>query len=360
MEIKVSRESFAKALASVASICSGKSDDIRRLVACDCKGGKITLQACEQEIGIETKTEAVEVKSDGALLLDPRKLLLILKELSDECLGIGEGSNQIEVTGQYSSFKLPYSNPVEYPRIKTNLDGAIKLSGVALSDALSKTVYATDQDSTRYQLNGVHIETAGELLHVVATCGRRLANVDIAIPASPSSLSANIPVKACQAFIRSFGESSEVQLAINGADVCVSDGKTTIQARLIEGRYPAWRTVIPPTSGEVITIPAGVLYRAVSTASITATAESSGLLFAFAARMLSVSSQTADIGRSQVKVDLEDSVTAVDLHMDYRFLKDFLSKLDPSSLLELWYTTKDKPVLLLCEGAKYVVMPMSN
>lgn len=364
MKIKVNRESFAKALASVSMACSGKGDDPRRLVACDLipdtKGDYIRLQATDNEVGIEAKTHPEEVKSGGALLLDPKKLGLILKELTDESLWIGLEGNQVSIKGQYSSFQLPYVDPAQFPRIKTNLEGSITLGGEAFADALAKTVYATDDESTRYQLNGVHFETSEGVVHLVATDGRRLANVDIPAQGAPDGLSANLPVKACQAFVRSFGESSEIQLAINGADVCVSDGKHTIQSRLIEGRYPAWRTVIPPTSGEVITIPAGVLYKAVSTASITATADSSGLLFAFAARMLSVSSQTADIGRSQVKVDLEDSVAAVDLQMDYRFLRDFLSKLDPSSLLELWYTTKDKPVLLLCEGAKYVVMPMSK
>lgn len=364
MKIKVNRDSFSKVLASVSSACAAKSDDVRRLVACDLvpdfEGDFLRLQGTDGEVGIEAITHPEEVRSGGSILLDPRKLGQILKELTDDSLWIEASGNQVGIDGQYSSFKLPYVDPATFPRIKASLEGAITLGGKAIADALSKTVFSVDVEATKFQLGGVHIETAFGFVHVVASDGRRLSNVDIPCQEASEGLSANIPPKACNAFIRSFLESSEVQLAVSGSDVCVSDGKRTIQSRLIEGRYPNWRGVIPKAEGNCIQITAGSFAKAVNTASITATQDSSALLFAFSGKSLSVSSQTADIGRSQVKVDLESSVEAIDLNMDYRFLREFVSKLEPSSMLELWYTKRESPVLFMSESAKYVVMPMSR
>ncbi len=304
----------------------------------------------------------------GSAILPLARFGSILRESSDEMLRLEADGQSTLVRGERSEFKLPSENPQEFPTVADfNEKGFHELSARLLRELIKRTIFATDNESSRYALGGVLLEFDGDKVTGVGTDGRRLAKMEVpghAVGGHSSGDSMTIvPTKAMQLVERALTDAdAEIQLAARANEILIKSPRATIYSRLVEGRFPKWRDVFPNRTGATkIELTVGPLYSAVRQAAIVTSEESRGVDFSFHAGTLVLSGRAAELGQSRVELPIGYDGPELSITLDPRFVSDFLRVLDPEKVIAI--EIKDAESAAVCttdDGYGYVIMPLAR
>lgn len=208
----------------------------------------IELTGTDTEIQLVARTQA-DTGTTGTVTAPARKLLDILRllpELSTVQVECKEDRFNIRCGGgRYSLATLPVDH---YPAFDSGTyEFEASIPADTLRRALSKTLFAMAQQDVRYYLNGVLIDLEGATLRTVASDGHRLAlyEEDMGTPFD-GNRQAIIPRKGVLELARLLAEADDtVTLRIAPNTITVDLGDIRFSAKLIEGRYPDFRRVLP-------------------------------------------------------------------------------------------------------------------
>ena len=370
MRIQCNREQLLAAFQTAALVASSRSPKaILQNVKIEVQGDKAVLMATDMEVGIRIEVTGLTTEVPGCALLSVQQFGSILRESSDEALSIDSDGQAVTVRGQRSRFRLPSGNPQEFPQIaEFATDNYHTLPARLLKELIRRTLFATDTESSRYALGGLLLEMESERVIVVGTDGRRLAKMEgpaqvVGTPVGSSDAMTIVPSRSMQLIERSLTDGeAEVHLAMRGNDFMVQSPTLMIISRLVEGRFPRWRNVLPNRPDAVqIELTVGPLHAAVRQAAIVASGESRGIDFTFGRGSLVLSGVTADVGESRVEMPIAYDGEEITLCMDHRFLSDFLRVLDPETNFRLNIVDGDSAALCQTDdGYGYVIMPLAH
>ena len=369
MKIKINRESFLSVFQIASMVAPSRSPKtILEYVKLSVQPKSAVLTATDMEIEARLNVPDIEVEVPGNVVIPVARLSLILRESTDDQLGIELVEDKVQITGANSKFELNIRNVDEFPEVDTSdKDGTFEVSSGAMKEVIRRTIFATDAESGRYALGGVLIEFEEDQVVAVATDGRRLAkmsaggqlNGELANPDSPTI----VPAKTMQLIERVLDDSDEkVQLSPRSNDLVLKFPKGTLYTRLVEGKFPKWRDVIPKrTTSQKLDIPVGPIYTAIRQAAIVASNESRGIDFTFESGTLTLDSNTAEVGTSHIQMPVPYDADAVTITLDHRFFGDFLRVLEPEKTFTLDIESSDKAAYCMTDdGYSYVIMPLSK
>ncbi len=118
----------------------------------------------------------VTVEAAGQRVLPGRTVRVDPRETSDATLRIETDGRGTIVRGERSEFRLPAENPDEFLTVANFTDTAyLELPARSPRELIRRTVFATDNESSRYALGGVLLEWNDGELTGRGTDGRRLA-----------------------------------------------------------------------------------------------------------------------------------------------------------------------------------------
>jgi len=369
MKIVCDREQLLSAFQTAALVAPARSPKpILRCVKFDVSETSFILMATDMEVGIRTEVPGMDIQEPGALVAPVTQLGSILRESNDDRLRIEADPQRILIQGQRSQFVLPAQNPEEFPNVTGFEESAYHEVSVKLfRELIRRTLFATDAESSRYALGGVLLEFAPQHVIAVATDGRRLAKMEGAAQETgtrdPEGGMTIIPSRAMQLMERALTDlDANVHIAARRNDVLVRGPQTTVYSRLVEGRFPRWRDVLPDRkTGSRIDIAVGPLYSALRQAAIVTSDESRGIEFEFGEGTLVLSGATAQIGQARVEFPIAYSGTPVKITLDHRFVSDFLRVLEPERSVTLDIQDGESAALFTTDdGYGYVVMPLSR
>ena len=369
MKIVADREKLLAAFQTAAAVAPTRSPKpILQNIKLDVNEGTATLIATDMEVGIRLDVPGIEVEQTGTAILPVGQFGAILRESSDEKLQVESVEAGTLVQGDHSKFKLPSQNPDEFPEVALFEEEKFhEVPALLLRELVRRTVFATDVESTRYALGGVMLEMEEDRITAVGTDGRRLAKMDGPAHAVGGHQSVEaqtiVPTRAMQLLERAISaDDAEIQLAARANDVLVKSPRATIFSRLVEGRFPKWRDVIPTwTDGQTIELTVGPLFSALRQAAIVSRDESRGIDFTFGDGSLVLSGSTADVGDARVEIPISYSGSPITITLDHRFVADFLKVLDPEKTFKLQIRDAESAAYSMTEdGFGYVVMPLAK
>lgn len=368
MKLTCNREKLAAAFQLAGSVALTRSPkEVLQNVKIEASEERVTLMATDMETGIRIEVEGVDVQAPGHALLHVARVGMILRESSDEQLYFEADENATIVKGQNAEFNLPSANPDEFPSVAGFSEESYhELPARLFREMVRRTSFATDPDSSRFALGGVLFELNGEDILAVGTDGRRLARMtgtgkSVGDHATTGN-STIVPTRSLTLMERSIDDKEEVvHMAARGNDVLLRTSRCTIYSRLVEGRYPNWRQVIPERDeSAVIDMTVGPFFNVIKQAAIVADKETRGLDLEFGNGTLLLTASTADQGQSRVELPIDYDGEAIKMKLDYRFISDFLKVLDSDTKFKLDVATSTQPALMTTEdGYAYVVMPMA-
>lgn len=373
MKVTLQRSKFTSSFALAAMVAPTRSPkEILQKIKLTVTESSAYLEATDLEVGIRLDvTGAVEDSQPGAVLLPTARMTAILRESSDESITIETDGTGTKVSGVRSKYRLPGENPDEFPSIRAFPDnGHFEVNARAFSTAIKRTSYATDPESSRYALGGVKIEIDEQsAMDVVATDGRRLSHVKIPHVERIGELEMPsqviLPTRAANFVERMIANDPSVDaVAINASlnDFSIQAGQTSLTARLVDGRYPSWRQVVPNEDDHaMIDIAAGALATAIRQAGITTDNESRGVDFEFYGDWLTIRSSASEIGESEIRHVIAYQGEKLVSTMDLRYVLDFCKVVDAEDVVSVSVSKGAKPVVFRVDGGFLnVVMPMAR
>ncbi|MGA2033451.1 MAG: DNA polymerase III subunit beta [Thermoguttaceae bacterium] len=374
MKITCEREKLLHAFQTAASVAPTRSPKpILQNLKLDVGGETAILMGTDLEVGIRIEVTGIAIETPGQIVLPISRFLSILRESADEKLSLESDGQRTLIRGQRSEFQLPSENPDEFPVVIGFEEQKYhELPARFFREIVRRTVFATDNESTRYALGGVLLELTSDKIIAVATDGRRLARQEgpaKSVGEQPSGDQAIadrntiIPSRAMQLLERALADNdANIQLAARDNDVLIKSGRATIYSRLVEGRFPKWRDVFPRRENTVrVELTVGPLYAAVRQAAIVTSEERRGVDFTFASGTLVLAAHGAEYGESHVELPIAYDGAELPVTLDPRYLVDFLRVLDPEKnlIMEL----RDKESAVVCstdDGYAYVIMPLAR
>ena len=371
MKITCDREKLAQAFAAVSAVAPARSpkpvlQNVKLEVA---EGGGATLDATDLEVSIQRSFEGVEVEAPGAVLLPVTRFNAILRESSDATFRLETDGSKTLVRGERSRFQLPSENPAEFPSgVAFDMDACYQAPARLWKEMIRRTIFATDNESSRYALGGVKFEVSESgTLVAVGTDGRRLAKMEGPIDrvGDPPAVgdATIVPMRSLQLIDRSLvDEDAPTRFVVRANDALFATPTTTISTRMLEGRYPRWRDVVPTRSESAkIELTAGPFFAAVRQAAIVTSDESRGVDFTFGDGTLVLAGRAAEVGESHVELPIGYDGAKIEITLDPRYLVDFLKTLPAEQSFTLDLVDSDAAaVASTADGYTYVLMPLAR
>ncbi len=245
MKLQVTQENLSKALGSVARVASSRGTlPILSNVLLKTVDGRLTIAATNLDIAI-THYIGSKVSSEGSITVPARLMQDFVSSLPSGVIELDLDDNKLHIKAEKYTSTINGISAEDYPVMPAITDGqSWKISGSLLKQSLQQVVVAASGDEARPVLTGVYWHTFEDKLYIVATDSYRLAEKAVQPIKIPVNLL--IPATALQDVLRILGDyDEEVVITHDDQQVLFQVGDVELVTRLIEGKYPDYRKLIP-------------------------------------------------------------------------------------------------------------------
>jgi len=348
MKLTVQTAAFRSAFSRVASTCSSKPPRAC-LGSVLWSGNRLTATDLEYWLSVEIGDAASE-----PILLNAMKVGQILASATAPELTISTNKTTVTLESGGKKWSLPLADPSEFPTDSAFAPNEIvRVPCATLTAAILATHFAADVESTRFALGSVCLYPLGKKLAFIAADSRRMSWVETGIPFSSAPVL--IPSIRARSIAKGFDSMpGDATIEISPNAVRISCGGTTVRTSQVEGRYVRAEDVIPSPS-RLCEIPRDVLIDALRAVAVTTTQESQGVDFAANVGDLRLSTETADVGQSDVTIPLSGEFASMTINGAY--LLQWLQAM-ADGVIEIRTESDEHGVLLSSGDCRYVLMPM--
>ena len=363
--IKSQRDTLLAPLQSVSGIVERRHTlPILSNVLLEKKGDQLTLLATDIEIQITTSTTCTGGEGDGAVTVGARKLQEILRSLPDSTeITLSLEDKRLQVKGGKSRFNLQTLPADDFPRM-TLSEGDTKQFSITQRDfrqLIAKTQYSMAAQDVRYYLNGLLLLVDGKELRAVATDGHRLAYASVAIETELPRQEMILPRKTVLELNRLLVDNDEpLNITLASNQVRFAFGSIVLVSKLIDGKFPDYERVIPPTLKNHMTVGRQMLMQAMQRAAILTNEKFRGVRVVLGENSLRLIAANAEQEEAQEEIEVQYTGDAIDVGFNVGYLLDVLNNVH-SDEIQWSFNDANSSALITVPGNdrfKYVVMPM--
>jgi DNA polymerase-3 subunit beta len=326
------------------------------------KEGQLTVTATDLEVELVAGS-TVTLQETGEITVPARKLLDILRALPEKSTVTlaTEGERTVVRSGK-SRFTLATLAASDFPTLEDiQAQRKIHLAQAHLRALLEKTHFSMAQQDVRYYLNGMLLETEGDVLRTVATDGHRLAWAQVALEGGGSGTQQVIlPRKGVLELQRILGTAGEVEVAIGANHVRAQIGPIRFTSKLIDGRFPEYGRVIPAQPPRLVRADKPTLKAALQRAAILSNEKYRGIRVTVKENVLLLQAHNPEQEEAEEELEVAYVGEEMEIGFNVNYLLDALGAVDENEV-ELGFTDGNSSCLVRgvgAEGTKYVVMPM--
>jgi DNA polymerase-3 subunit beta len=320
------------------------------------KDKTLTLTASDSETIMVVDVELSETSENGAIAIPAKILMDLLKTFSDLPLvfTINEDDCSVEITAGEGKYKLVGEKAdgfVEVPEAgnltKTQISASI------LGEAIQKTVFATGNDDLRPVMSGVFFELSPENIRFVATDAHKL--VRYTRTDAKSEVEANFiihkkPLNLLKNVLVGRKDDAPVSVEFNERNAFFTFENTRIICRLIDGRFPNYKAVIPENNPNKLTVDRQLLLNAVRRVSIFSEQSIQQARLKINGKELTVSAEDREFSNeAKERITCSYEGEPIEIGFNTKFLMEMLGNLDTDEvMIEMSHPTR--PGLILPVG----------
>jgi DNA polymerase-3 subunit beta len=354
MKVVCHREGLLSAcqLVSVAAAARDINPVLRNLKAV-VEPDRCTLMATDTEVGIRMEVLSVTVEEPGEALWPAGRVLSILREATDDELTIEANADSCVLRGRHMEYEMPGEDPAVFPDFPTFAEDKYhEIPAGVLREMIRRTAFAVaSAENTKFgATTGILWELHGNKAKLVATDGRRLALCEGSARAQGSHTTEGqmpvAPAKAMSLLERNLQDEEEpVRVSLRPNEILIRTERATIYSRLVEGRFPDYRRVLPQKQNIKIPLQVGPFQTAIRQAAIMTDEETKRVVFTFDKRKLTLQARGVGAGSSKVEMELDYSGSPIEISFDPKFLLEMLRVLEPEAQLSLELVDSKSPAL---------------
>jgi len=360
MKLRFNRDDALAALQPIQGILGAKSMlPVLANVLIEVQEGSCRAVGSDLELWISSRFPA-QVEAVGTVSLPGKRLFGIIREAPDEEILLEGEEGSSRLTSGRANFKMLAVPPSEFPASPRLGDTEqLDVPQAEFRRLLRQTSYAISQDQSRYILNGLYLSFREGVLTAAATDGKRLATAETELK-MPSGFDREIviTVKTVNELQRVLGEEGDVSVRVGEKQVSFETEDILLVSRLIDGRYPDFRQVIPSETREKITLPREEFSRVIRRGALLTSDKSNSVRFSFAPGQLTVTSVTPEVGESREEMTLEYQGEGMEIAFNPGYLLEVLRALENREEVTLELIDENSPGVFRDDRFFCLVMPM--
>jgi len=365
MKFTISREKFLQPLQLVSGAVERRHTlPILSNVLIKVSEDALWLTGTDLEVELIASTRLEGEYEEGEITVPAKKLF-------DICRGIADGTDiQFSLDGSKAliragrgRYTLSTLSASDYPNLE-DWEGEVEfeLSSVDIKRLINSTHFSMAQQDVRYYLNGMSLETEEHIIRTVATDGHRLAlcRLDYESASLPAR-QVIIPRKGVLEISRLIGDddkSIKVQIGANHIRLFSSDFIFT--SKLVDGRFPDYRRVLPKDGDKTILASKAVLKDAFARAAILSNEKFRGVRLNLSSGELKITANNPEQEEAEEIVDVNYEGDDLEIGFNVAYLIDVLNALTTEEV-QLTLSDSNSSALIQNAGddaALYVIMPM--
>jgi len=364
MEIRVNRSEFLSELGPMQGIVERKTTiPVLSHLLLTAREDRLHLAATDLDVSLTSWCDA-EVKREGALAVQAKKLMEIIRSLtSDDVALVQEEPRVLTIRSGKSRFKIHGLSPDDFPTLPAVEDNRmVEIPFADFRRMVTKILFAVSAEESRFQLNGALLKLKNGSMEMVATDGHRLALVEGGLEGGGEEDSVLVPRKALQELQRLEGEGAALGYRRGEHHLSFRLGRRELICRILEGTFPDYERVIAKDNDKKVLFNRKQLGDAVQRVALLTGDRARAVRLQFASDQMVISAANPDLGEAveEVACDYEGPEFRVGINPDY--LTQFLGAVDTEKIrLELkdentqcvGYPVEGPDTRYLC-----VIMPM--
>lgn len=365
MKFIIEREKLLKPLQQVSSPLGGRPTlPILGNVLLQVTENYLILTGTDLEMEMVVRIELTESHEPGSITVPARKFLDICRGLPDHAeITVALDNDRVLVRSGRSRFSLTTLPAEDYPNVddwQSNVE--FELPQATLKRLIEATQFSMAHQDVRYYLNGMLFETEGQELRTVATDGHRLAVCSMPVGHDLPSHSVIMPRKGVLELARLL-EASEnlVKLQIGTNNIRAHVGDITFTSKLVDGRFPDYRRVLPKNPDKVLEASCDELKQAFSRAAILSNEKFRGVRIYLSENQLKITANNPEQEEAEEILDVSYPANSdLEIGFNVSYILDVLNALKCENVKLLLTDSVSSTQIedSASRSAAYVVMPM--
>lgn len=361
MKLQFKQSAVFEAISNACTVTPTKSTmPIIKNLKLQAKDGEFIVFATDSEVELTIKIKNnIKVISEGEVLIDGNKLRSILQEVGEGDYELTKENNTVQIIGLGCEFSINISRSDEYP-VFESFEGkpTFEIPGVSLKAMFEKTVFATRDEPSRYQMNGVLLKGDGTGFDVVATDTKRLALVNRKLDSNYNVEDVNciLSTKFVQTLMKTLGD-GVAQVKVEGNRIKVKSAEMTISSKLVNGIFPDYKKAIPTCEYEV-KVNKSTLLSAIRKTTIFTSEFTKSVKFSFQNNLLLLHSSMPESGEAHISIEVEYSGDLIEMNFNPTYVQDGLKVMNAETIIIELKDGKRPAVLKGDADYTYLIMPV--
>ncbi|EGQ9180471.1 DNA polymerase III subunit beta [Vibrio alginolyticus] len=323
----------------------------------------LSMTATDLEVELVSKVTLEGDFEAGSITVPSRKFLDICRGLPDDAIiTFVLEDDRVQVRSGRSRFSLATLPANDFPNIEDwQSEVEVSLSQADLRTLIDKTQFSMANQDVRYYLNGMLFEIDGTTLRSVATDGHRMAVSQTQLGADFAQKQIIVPRKGVQELVKLMDAPEQpVVLQIGSSNVRAEVNNFTFTSKLVDGRFPDYRRVLPQSTNKTLIASCDELRQAFSRAAILSNEKFRGVRVNLADTEMRITANNPEQEEAEEMLDVTFEGDAIEIGFNVSYVLDVLNTLRCENVR---VSMSDANASALIENADddsamYVVMPI--
>ena len=360
MNVLVNHQQLNSALRVVEKMVSRNvSLPILNTVLLKTENGRLRLSATNLEMGINYWLSA-KINQEGEIAVPARVFSDFIGNIYDEKVNISAAKNIVAINSENYQTQILGMETRDFPLIP-KMRNAIqfKIQSASLKEAIAGVFESSALSETRPEISGIFVNIQKNKAEFAATDSFRLAEkiIDLEEGIEKSII---LPRGAALELLRIAESSGEVlTVAISDNQIFVLGADFEFISRLIDGRYPEYKRIIPEKFVSLARVNKNEFERNIRLASVFSSSISDIKLKA-EKNVIQLTARNSDRGEIAATLPCVLKDLPFENAVNYNYLLDGL-KIIPTENVIMQFTGDGSPLVLRGEERKdhtYLIMPL--
>lgn len=365
MKFIIDREKLIKPLQLVSAPLSSRPTlPILGNLLIQVNDNTLFMTGTDLEIEMIARLPLIDANESGATTVPARKFLDICRSLPNNAkIAITLDENRLTIQSGRSKFALSTLPATDFPNLENwQYDVDFAIPQKTLKQLIESVQFSMASQDVRYYLNGMLFETENNLLKTVATDGHRLAVCALPVGQTiPTNCSVIMPRKGVLELAKLVSDNEElINIQIGSNNLRVNLSELTFTSKLIDGRFPDYRKVLPRNPDKILEAPCEELKSALSRAAILSNEKFRGIRLHIHDNRIKITANNPEQEEAEETIDVKYNAESLEIGFNVTYLLDVLNVLKCEAV-QMMLTDSTSSVQIENindQSATYVVMPM--
>ncbi|MDV2856631.1 MULTISPECIES: DNA polymerase III subunit beta [Oceanimonas] len=364
MQFTISREALLRPLQLVSSALGGRPNlPILNNILLSVDNDALSMTGTDTEVEMVARVPLEGSVTAGRTTVPARKMLDICRGLPDGAeLSFSQQDDRLLLRSGRSRFNLSTLPAEDFPNIEEwSSELEFDINQLALKKLIEATQFSMAIQDVRYYLNGMLFETDGNSLRTVATDGHRLATCQRELEQALPAQQVIVPRKGVLELAKLLEhEDQDVRLQVGKNNLRAVTQGFTFTSKLVDGRFPDYRRVLPRESDKTLICDREGLKQAFTRAAILSNEKFRGVRLNVQGQTLKITANNPEQEEAEEVLDVHFEGSDLEIGFNVSYVLDVLGTLKSE---QVKISLKDASSSGLIEAednsdALYVVMPM--